>query len=79
MNLQEIIGLEALKKLSAEFGGECIYIPTLRHIEMDERNKIISHQFTEMLEGGSTCMNAYECLSKETELSVRRIQQIVNE
>jgi len=78
MNTDEIaaiIGIENLKKLSAHCGGESIYIST--KYGLDERNKQISQEFSFMLQGGSSCMNAYQTIAEENHLSRRRVRQIV--
>ena len=73
--LEEIIGKEALEKLSRHFGGERIYIPAILKGDRDER---IMRGFELKLQHGSTCMNAYQELAQATHLSVRRVQGLVN-
>jgi Mor family transcriptional regulator len=71
-----LIGEENTKKLAQAFGGQRIYIPT--RADISERNSKMRIEFDSLLAGGSTCMNAYQDLSKEHGLSVRQVQNVVN-
>jgi len=74
--LIDILGEDVLSKLSDAFGGQRIYIPTKSDIH--ERNLKMRTEFTQMLSSGSTCMNAYHNLAEKNDLSIRRVQSIVN-
>jgi Mor family transcriptional regulator len=75
-DLIALIGEENTKKLAQAFGGQRIYIPT--RADISERNSKMRVEFESLLAGGSTCMNAYQDLSKEHGLSVRQVQNVVN-
>lgn len=72
--LIQLIGIDAVKKISAEFGGELIYVP--KRIR-EGRDDIIREEFSEMLSEGCTCMNAYKEIAKKNDLSTRRVMTIV--
>jgi hypothetical protein len=72
--LIQLIGIEAVRKISATFGGEILYVP--KRIR-EGRDDIIREEFSELLESGSTCMNAYKNLAEKNDLSTRRIMAIV--
>jgi Mor family transcriptional regulator len=71
-----LIGEANVQKLAQAFGGQRIYIPT--RADISERNKKMRIEFDGLLASGSTCMNAYQDLSKEHGLSIRQIQNVVN-
>ena len=73
--LVELIGIENANKLSMAYGGTYIYIP--KHLELESRNQDIKTEFTVLLNNGATCMNAYKTMTKEYDLSLRQVQQII--
>ena len=72
-SLSKLIGEQNAEKLCAMYGGELVYIPKGKQTDYEK----IQNTFTELLQIGATCMNAYESIATQENLSVRRVQQIV--
>jgi Mor family transcriptional regulator len=73
--LVNLVGRESADKITANFGGEAIYIPRKAK---DGRDEQIKHEFRDLLSGGGTCMSSYRQLAKKYDLTPRRIMAIVN-
>ena len=73
--LLDIIGPEKMEAVCEELGNQEIYIPA--KFTHKARDKKIKFEFTDKLQNGSTCMGAYEQLSKEFEISPRQVRRIL--
>jgi len=73
--LTSIVGAEAANRIMRTFGGETVYIP---RVDRDSRDRIIKHEFRDLLSSGGTCMSSYRHLAEKHDLSPRRVMAIVN-
>ena len=70
-----IVGHQAMSRLVAQYGGQKVYIP--KHMPVPGRDERIIRIFSDALNDGSTCRNAYKQAASQEGLSVRHVQRIV--
>lgn len=68
--LAELLGLERFLVLAENYGGEMIYVPTLKHIRTEMRNNNIRAEYL-------TDSPEIEKLSRKYRLSERQIRNII--
>ena len=74
--LLDIIGPEKMEEVCHRLGDSRVHIPgSINDLQRDDK---IKFEFTDKLQNGSTCMGAYEQLSREFDLSPRQVMRIVS-
>ena len=73
--LLDIIGPEKMEEVCHRLGNDRISIPG--NINDLQRNDNIKIEVDNKLQNGSTCMGAYEQLSREFDLSPRQVMRII--
>lgn len=74
-----VVGFEAAQKISAEFGGESIYVMKCEKLRRRVRNREMRSLYDEMtMEGRQSSRTAVFLLSRQFELSDRTVERIVN-
>lgn len=75
--LAEIIGENATDILTAEYGGEMLYIPNCKDALMRARDRDIQSRFEELIKTGLSANKSVAELSRQYRLSDRRVWSIL--
>ncbi|TQV63947.1 MAG: DNA transposition protein [Halothiobacillaceae bacterium] len=75
--LAEVIGMDASDTLTAEYGGETLYVPSCKAALRRVRDRAIHTRFDAMVKGGHSANGAVAELALEHKISDRRIWDIL--
>lgn len=75
--LAEVIGVDAADILTAEYGGEPLYIPNCKDALRRVRDRAIHSRFDALVKDGYSANGAVAELAREHKLSDRRIWEIL--
>lgn len=75
--LAEVVGMDAADTLTAEYGGEPLYIPNCKDALRRVRDRGIHSRFDALVKAGYSANGAVAELAREHKLSDRRIWDIL--
>ncbi len=75
--LAEVVGMDAADTLTAEYGGEPLYIPNCKDALRRVRDRAIHSRFDALVKAGYSANGAVAELAREHRLSDRRIWEIL--
>lgn len=75
--LAEVIGMDAADTLTAEYGGEPLYIPNCKDALRRARDRAIHSRFDALVKAGYSANGAVAELARENRLSDRRVWEIL--